>query len=121
MMRKCGAIYNFCIPQGRDFDKSFIKKDGNGVPVDLTGYTARMQIRSSPLSPNVILELTTENGRIVVDGLLGKVTLILDNVTTAGLTFKKAVYDIELIDPAGKIPPFIQGNVTLDFETTRQP
>lgn len=36
--------------------------------LDLTGCTARMQIRNKVSSPDILCELTTENGGIVIDG-----------------------------------------------------
>ena len=49
-------------------------------PVDLTGVTARMQLREKLDSSVVLLELTTENGRIVVDDATKTITL---NITAA--------------------------------------
>lgn len=67
-------------------------------PMDVSAYTARMQIRATQTSTTVLAELTTENGGIVL-GADGTITLYLSAEATALLTFTKAVYDLELIAP----------------------
>lgn len=95
----------------------------NGVleynqPVPLAGYSARMQIRSKLASTDIIDELTTVNGRIILDTTASTITLTIPASVTAAYTFKTAVYSLELINGA-EVIPFIYGNITLDFEVTR--
>ena len=95
----------------------------NGVleynqPVPLAGYSARMQIRSKLASTDIIDELTTTNGRIILDTTTSTITLTIPAATTAAYTFKTAVYSLELVAGA-EVIPFIYGNITLDFEVTR--
>jgi len=87
-------------------------------PVDLTGMTARMQIREKLTSDTVIQELTTENGLIVIDNTAKTILLQLPATTTETFTFKSAVYSLELISGSTVIP-FIYGNITLEKEVTR--
>lgn len=88
------------------------------APVDLTGKTARMQIREKVSSTTVIDTLTTENGGIVIDVLANTITLSIPATTTAAYTFKTAVYSIEIVNGAVVIP-LAQGNLTLQSEITR--
>jgi hypothetical protein len=85
---------------------------------DLTNYTARMQIRSSIDSEDVIIELTTENGRISLDAD-GGIALFIADTDTAALDFTNAVYDLELIPPGGGADRILEGRVTLSPEVTR--
>jgi hypothetical protein len=88
------------------------------TPVDLTGYTARMQIRPTLTSTTIIQELTTANGGVVIDNALKTITLLISASQTTVLNFSTAVYSLELV--AGtEVVPFCGGNVTLVPEVTR--
>lgn len=87
-------------------------------PVDLAGYTARMQIRQKVDSTNVILSLTTENGGIQVDNTLKTITVLMTAQQTEAFTFQTAVYSLELVK-AGEVIPFSGGTLTLVKEVTR--
>ena len=87
-------------------------------PVDLTGVTARMQIRDKITSSTIILELTTENGGIVIDTFNKTITIVISAVQTALLSFTSAVYSVELVKGL-IVTPFIQGSITLEKEITR--
>jgi hypothetical protein len=87
-------------------------------PVPLAELTARMQIRSKLASTDIIDELTTANGRIILDTADSIITLTIPADVTAAYTFKTAVYSLELINGA-EVIPFIYGNITLDLEVTR--
>jgi hypothetical protein len=102
----------------------FADRTGGGIveynePVDLTGYTARMQIRSRLEATDTILELTTENAGIVINNATKTITLVISAVASAALTFSEAVYSLELVSSGGKVTPFCSGKVTLKKEVTR--
>lgn len=88
------------------------------APVDLSGYTARMQIRSKVTSEDVLLELTTENGGIILNNTLKTITVLITPIQTAALTFSSAVYSLEM-EKAGEVTQLIAGNITLIKEVTR--
>jgi hypothetical protein len=88
-------------------------------PVDLTGYTGRMQIRSDIDSGTVIAELTTANGGVLIDNTLKTITLTLPALTTTGFLFTTAVYDLELISSGNQVTQFCGGIITLFKEVTR--
>lgn len=89
------------------------------VAVDLTGCTARMQIRPSINSSTVLLELTTVNGRITLGGLTGSIRLNLSAAETAAINWDAAFYDLELVFPNGFVKRLLQGKVTISKEVTR--
>ena len=115
------ATVNLIIEQGTTFDQTFIWQDETSNPIDLTGFTAQMQIRESVTSPEVIIELSTSNGRIVLGGTAGTILLQLTGSETEALDFDQAIYDLELTDVAGSgdITRLIQGNVVLSKEVTK--
>lgn len=88
-------------------------------PVDLTGMTARLQIRDKLASDTVLLELTTENSGIVIDTVLKTITLVITATATAAFTFTSGVYSLELQNSSGEVFPFTTGNVSVVQEVTR--
>lgn len=88
-------------------------------PVDLAGYTARMQLRLKIDDATVIQELTTENGLIVLDNIKKTITLNIPAATTAAYTFSSVVYSLELASSGGQVTPFCNGTIILVKEVTR--
>lgn len=96
---------------------------GGGVleynqPVNLAGFTARMQIRQKLEDSTVVKELTTENGGIVIDNVTKTIALNISATDTAAFSFQTAVYSLELVNGA-VVTPFAGGNLTLIKEVTR--
>lgn len=89
------------------------------APLDLSIYKARMQIRKSVSSPDVIYQATSDTGEIVLDNTYRTITLTIPASITSGFTFTSAVYSIELYDMTGRVVPFLAGNLTLVQEVTR--
>lgn len=88
-------------------------------PIDLTGYTARMQLRSKIDDVLPIFEMTTQDGGIVIDEANYKITLNISAIDTALFTFSTAVYSLELVSLTDVVTPFINGTITLVKEVTR--
>lgn len=93
------------------------------IPKDLTGYTARMQIRDSYDSPDPVVDLSTEGQtgyNIELGGEEGTVIVRIPHTVTASLPAHfKGVYDIELIDTGGEVERYIYGEVEVTPEVTR--
>lgn len=85
-------------------------------PVDLTGATARMQIRAG-LGGALLLELNTENGGLAITGP-GTLTRTLSATETAALTWTDGVYDLEVEYSDGTVQRYLQGAVTVSREVT---
>lgn len=116
------ATENLLILQGSSFNHVFRLKNPDLTPIDLTGYTARMQIRASKNSVAVLLDLTEGNGRIEIDGIDGKLTLLIDAITTSGLS-KGGVYDLEIVLPQVSDPDIVyrivEGKISISKEVTK--
>ena len=106
------------LEQGATLRKLFTWK-ADGVPVSLTGWTARMQVRESIDATDIIHELTTENGGVILAAEPGAFTLYIGAADTAAFDFENAVYDLEFIAPNGDVTRLMQGEVTLSREVTR--
>lgn len=108
------------IEQGATFAKLLTwKNKATGVPVDLTGATARMHIRSTLKAATPLLVLTTENNRILLGGNTGTITLELSAEITAGISWLNGVYDLEIVFPSGVVRRLVQGGITVSQEVTR--
>ena len=118
------AKLNLSIEQGATF-KHVLKllqpalPGQTALPVDLGGYSARMQLRAELPSAAAIIELSSSNGRIVLTPATGQLQLQLTASETAALSFEAAVYDLEITSAGGEVIRVLQGNVTLSLEVTR--
>jgi len=113
------GTYDLICEQGATFQRTLVWQDETETPINLTGYSARMQVRPSIKSTEVVIELTTANGRIVLYPALGKIELLLTAVQTAALTAKQCVYDLELVSASGHVTRLLQGAFTITPEVTR--
>ena len=121
--------YNLTMWQGSTFGLSIIVKDANNVVQNLTNFGARIQIRPSYDSGTITETLTTSNSEIGIDGANGNVIIELAASRTANIPVdltstskppkSSYVYDLELIDGAGKVSKLLYGDVTVYGEVTR--
>jgi hypothetical protein len=109
--------YDITVEQGSTFNLTLTYKDQRGYVIDLSGYSARMQLRTSAASNTVVLDLTTANGRIAIDGTAGKISLLIAAADTAGLS-GTGVYDLELVNGA-IVQRILEGSYTISPEVTR--
>jgi len=112
------TTYDILIEQGATYSQSITYKD-NGVAVNLTGYTARMQVRATLEAASALIELTTANSRIALGGAAGTITLTISATDTAALTSGRGVYDLELVSGAGIVTRLLQGVATISRNVTR--
>jgi hypothetical protein len=110
--------YNIVIEQGATFSLPLTWKTSSGVLFNLTGYTARMQVRQHNEATSPLLTLTTENGGIVLGGAAGTIIVTIAATVTAGLPSGEARYDLELVNGA-IVTRLIEGRATISREITR--
>ena len=86
-------------------------KDANGNPVDMTGYTAKMQIRAdhSPTSAPYDV-LTTADGTIAL-GANGVLTINVPAARTVRYSWGVGYYDFKVTSPAGVVTTLLAGRV----------
>lgn len=124
--------YSFIIEQGATLSFELQYKDSTGTPIDLTGYTGRMQIRPSITSNTVLFQM---NSTVRPDGTglnfngsngvtppsSGSIGVYISAYSSSLMTFNEAVYDIEIV--SGSTYPvvtrLIEGTVKLSKEVTR--
>lgn len=109
--------YNMVCPQGATFTKQ-LTYTIDDVPVNLTGYTARMQVRDTHSSTAIVVELTTENTRISLGGSLGTIMLTIPASVTTDIAAKEYVYDLELVSGTN-VYRIVEGKFLVTPEVTR--
>ncbi len=107
--------------QGSRFFQRIRLRTSSGAPIDLTGYSARMHLREAVDSAAILVELTTENGRLAITSpaTAGELTVTIPTATTTLLDFDTAVFDLELVQPDGEVKRILEGTVTFSREVTR--
>jgi hypothetical protein len=114
------GLYNIVANKGATLSRTILWKDPAKKSIKLVGYTARMQVRLTPDSDEVILELTTENGGITLGDSDGSVTLYASPETMEAITSDQYMYDLELIAPVSNIVyKLLNGNFVVRTEVTR--
>jgi hypothetical protein len=109
------------IDQGADFNRVYTCTDPDtGVVINLTGWTAKAQIRSFKLAATVLHEMTSAAGTILL-GSDGKVTFKIPGATSAAWTWiaAEAVKDCLLTGPTGQLIRLVDGEVQVSPSTTR--
>lgn len=90
------------------------------VPVNLTGYTAALQIRSLPEDPTAVLSLATGgNGITIPTPTNGTVEVHATAAQTGAIIAGTYYYDIEITSQGGIVYRLAQGQVVVSAEVTR--
>ena len=108
------GIYNFTLNQGATFTRQMTVGENNS-PLNLTGHTAAMQLRSTYDSSTVALSMTAA----VINATQGILSISATATATAALEEGIYVYDLELTTSAGVVTRLLQGQVTVSPEVTR--
>ena len=87
------------------------------TPVDLAGFTARMSIKDE-IGGTELLRLDTTNNRIVIDNAAKTISLTIDAATTEDITFKKGIYDLEMVSASGVVTALLTGAISVTREVT---
>ena len=110
------GIYNIKADQGSTFVFSFTITTDD-VAWDLTGYSARMQVRSSTQSTTKILDLVSTTNITLTN--LGVVTVTVSATAMAAIASGNFVYDLEVQSGGGIVTRLLQGKFTVTPEVTR--
>jgi hypothetical protein len=85
------------------------------MPVNLTGFTAAMQIRAFPLATSILYDASMD---LVLGGTSGTITLTIDANDTENFTWWTGVYDLLLTSPTGYVTRLLMGSVTVSPAVT---
>lgn len=136
-MSRTPASYSMKVVRGSTWEDEFVyTEDDQVTPIDMTGYEARMQVRTAAgqyglsTTDTLVLELTTGNGLLYWDTAPdGRLRIKVEAADTLQLNPDNAkkvslVYSLELFLPAGVgveeyVIPLVAGKITVLGETTR--
>lgn len=105
---------NIEIDQGATKTIQFIYDDiSTGLPIDLSGYTAKMQVRDMA-GTTVLLDFSTANGKLTLGGSDGLVRILLAPIDTTVFTtvpeWRRGVYDVYLTKTSdGTVTRLVKG------------
>ena len=106
--------YDFTLEQGATFSREITVQD-SGSAMNLTGYTPRMQMRSTHDSSTIALTFTAT----ISNASQGKISLTATDTITSAVEEGIYVYDLEIESSGGTVTRLMEGNVTVTPEVTR--
>lgn len=105
------------LPQGATWDITLTWAI-DGSPVNLTGYSARLQLREQYNSATASLSLTSGSG-LTLGGALGTIRIQVSATATAALEARRYKYDLELVSGGGEVTRLLEGDLEVTPEVTR--
>jgi hypothetical protein len=117
--------YNLTIEQGTTIDLTLLYKDSGSNPIDLTDYSAKMQIKSAyaDKNPRTFLTLSSslnaDSTGLTLGGASGSINIYISAVSSSAINFDAAIYDLEITSPLGVVTRILEGNAKLNREVTR--
>lgn len=109
---------NFICPQGSTFNRRITYKI-NDVPVNLTGYSSRLQVREAHYSTSTLVDIATTTGGITLGGSAGTIDLLISASATSLIDAGNFVYDLEIQASNGTVDRLIEGSFVVTPEVTR--
>lgn len=109
---------NLLCPQGSTFSKNITFKIDE-TPVDLTGYSSRLQVRENYYSVNTIISLLSSGSGITLGGSAGTITLFINDDITKDFPPGDWVYDLEIESGNGTTDRLLEGNFIITPEVSR--
>lgn len=123
--------YSFIIEQGTTVNFEIQYTDSGSNPINLTGYSGKMQIKSNFADDNPTTYATLSSS-LAPDGTglnfsgsigtkpptSGSIGIFISAASSSAFTFTKAKYDLE-ITSGSTVTRLLQGTITLSKEVTR--
>ena len=106
------------IDQGANWFFNVTYENPAGTPVNITSYTAALQLRSLPESTTAVLSLETGSG-ITITGAAGLVAVQATAAQTGAIIAGDYYYDLEITSPQGVVTRLVQGQAVVNPQVTR--
>jgi hypothetical protein len=111
------GLVNFVCPQGSTFRRT-LTYTLDELPVDLTGYSSRLQVREAYYSEDPIVSLVSGSG-ITVGGSAGTIDILISASVTSEFPTGTHVYDLEIVSPSNIVDRLIEGTFNVTPEVTK--
>ena len=112
--------YDTSINQGADWYINFVYQDTTtGTPINITGYTAALQLRSLPSDTTSALSLSSPSSGITITGASGLVAVHATAVQTGAIVAGYYYYDVEITSPTNVVTRLVQGQILVSPQVTR--
>jgi len=109
------AVYaNLTVDQGSDFSSTITVEDVNGNVTNLSGYTARGQVRRTYNSVTSFSLTAT-----IASAGAGQIGISMDATTTGSMKPGRYVYDVEMISSGGVVTRVVEGQIEVMPRVTR--
>lgn len=112
------ATYDIEAEQGANYAVTLTYADNSNVLINLTGYSARMQVRKTIGSSTPYLALTQASG-ITLGGAAGTIAIAISAAALSVVPAGNYVYDLELVSGGGSVTRIISGRFIVAGEVTR--
>jgi hypothetical protein len=109
--------YHLVIEQGATSQYAWPVLDDEGLSLDLTGYTAKAQVRRSWDSTDVLHEWDSGAGTILLQG--SSVILVTAPDTSLAWTWSRGVYDLLITATDGTVSRVSSGTIAVSPGVTR--
>jgi Na+/serine symporter len=111
------GLVNFVCPQGSTFRRTLTYTLDN-LPVNLSGYSSRLQVRQAYYSDDPIISLVSGSG-ITIGGSAGTIDILIAASATSAFPAGNHVYDLEIVSPSNIVDRLIEGTFNVTPEVTR--
>ena len=111
--------YNLSIDAGATYQLTVTWTDSAGDPINLTGFTARMKLKST-YGGDALVSLTESDG-LTLGAALGTIAIVISDTRTATMAdtdHTKGVYDLEVESSGGVTTRLLEGRWVCSPEVT---
>jgi len=117
-MTALAATYGFTADKGATFNQVIKWKNEDKTPVNLAGYSAELVIREKTTATNVVLTLSTDNGRITINASTGELVLTV-SASDMDITAGQYTYTLELTSSSNEVTRLLMGTFTIRPDVVR--
>lgn len=109
-MSGLNQTFHIEVPAETDFRKRFFyTEDSTGLPIDLTGYRAELQVKNETNFERSIFLTSEPGGGITFDPLLGIIDIKIGYQLTLEQGWSRGFYDLLIFTPQGDRIRFAKG------------
>lgn len=113
------GFHHFIIEQGATFKHTLTLKDSADALINLTGYTAEMDLRKTQDASTEVATFTVDNGRLTLGGSAGTIIIEMSASDTANLSVGDGVYDLDLQSAGGQVDRLLEGTFSVRGNVSR--